>query len=268
MGIDWRNSVGLPLSGDEWLSVHHNAKRTERLEFAKKIIGNRDVKSVVDLGCGTGLWLDTFVQVLSDATNIYGIDLDKNSLKLAKEKSKHWPNKTQLIHADFESDDFKLPEAEVYLAFNVFGYVSNPKETLRKIKRQLPPNAQLIIRQYDGAALRFGPMDHFSRLSIDASLYAGVGSSRQFYHYAFDRVFSAIIDAKFKAIDTYLDAYYVTSPYSPEQLSYIRNMLDWTSQQISEVDLSKLDSWAQSNLCEQNSNSSYFYETDLVAIVS
>lgn len=268
MDTNWRNSVGLPLSGDDWLLIHHNAKKQERLAFAKKMIQDSDVKSVVDLGCGTGLWLDTFAQVLPHSSNLTGVDLDENSIKSARSKSNTWAQNANFILADFTNNRFNLPEAEIYLAFNVFGYVSEPLKTLKKLKSQLPTNSQLIIRQYDGSALRFGPMEHSSRLSIDTSLYAGVGASRQFHHYAADRVFSAIFDAEFKATNTYLDTYSVKSPYSAEQLLYIRNMLDWTSQQISEVDIDKLDTWAQTYLSDKNSNNSYFYETDFVAVVS
>lgn len=99
--ISQENSTGRPLADAKWLENHHRAKLPERTAFAKKL-AKLNPKNIVDLGCATGLWLELLNDILPSDCEFIGIDSDKESLKLATERSKLWDRKVKFLHLDLE----------------------------------------------------------------------------------------------------------------------------------------------------------------------
>lgn len=261
----WNNLSGRPLSSSNWLLEHHIAKLPERVEFIKRLFTNFKPKTIVDLGCGTGLWLEVIKDFVSDDCILIGIDSDINAINEAKEKSKKWNQNISFIHKDFiNSND--IPNADLYLAFNILSYIDNTNSFIEGLRNRLNHNGKLVIRQYDGAAIRFGPMDHELRINIEKVLFNSINNSEIFKHYNLDRAYDVIEKSSFNQKEIQFELFQRSSPYPEDFLKYYQNTIKWTINYLSANMSKELEKWYKLYL-EEN-NPSYFYEVDLVTILT
>lgn len=264
---NWYNNAGQPLSSIDWLEAHHAAKMPERTAFVHKIVEllpNR----IVDLGCGSGAWLDLISKYLNTECELIGIDIDENVISSAICKSKKWKNKSDFMCFDIESCVQNIPEADIYLAFNVFPYLNDINGFIDILYRKITSGGFVIIRQYDGGFLRVGPMSSADRIAIDSSLHASVSGSRQFKHYDLDRVFEAINKSSFQSRSIEFELFARATPYPEEFIKYFSNTIDWTLQYISDEASNRLRNWYEKFELSNFSLPSYFAEVDLVAMLS
>lgn len=86
-------------------------------------------KTVVDLGCGTGYgaFLLSFL-----AERVIGLDVDQESIEFARRR---FP-RVEFLVCDLEAVDV-LPQAEVYVAFEVLEHLERPKTLAEKISDHL-----------------------------------------------------------------------------------------------------------------------------------
>ena len=262
----WHNDSGKPLSSPSWLLDHHKAKYQERITFARSIMPDSP-SCITDLGCGTGLWLEIFNEIAPEGCELIGLDSDKGSIELAKDRAKNWKRKTRFEVVNL-SKKSNIPFSDLFLAFNIFPYLKSTDDLLSNVRNKLNPNAKLIVRQYDGAAMRFGPMDSNKRLMIDNSLHTAISNSSQFHHYDLDRVFEILSNSEFSNIDLKFEVLSKTSPYTKEFLTYYKNTIDWTKLYVNDASRKFLGLWQQDYLSESSTKSSYFEEIYLVGIIS
>ncbi|MCW5297765.1 class I SAM-dependent methyltransferase [Herbaspirillum lusitanum] len=266
---NWHNNSGKPLASDDWLEAHHYAKLPERTAFAQQIAAHSP-RRIVDLGCGTGLWLELCAEAVDAECELIGIDLDPECLQKAKKRLQRYSNPKQFLTVDIENNAAALPDADIYLAFNIFPYISDLPALLRALRRKILPGGSLVVRQYDGALLRVGPMDNKDRQIIDTSLMAALAGSEQFKHYDLDRVFETLRKAEFfecQNID--FETFRRVSPYPEEFKDYFLNTMNWTSRYVSEDAAERLISWMENKTDGASQGSpSYFVEVDLIAWLS
>ena len=80
------NPTGRPLSSTGWLDAHHLAKQPERRAFCRRL-AELAPRSIVDLGCATGLWLHELDRVLPQDCHFTGLDTDPIALGIAAERA-------------------------------------------------------------------------------------------------------------------------------------------------------------------------------------
>lgn len=263
----WYNCSEKPLSSSNWLLTHHKAKYEERLEFAKLILKD-DYRKIVDLGCGPGHWLQLFDKIAPLNCKLIGIDMDSQSIKEAVTNTIHWSRKKDFITCDFEDESNKIPKADLILAFNIFSYIKNPSQFIENIKLRLNPSGTLVIRQYDGNFLRFGPVSPKLRLNIEKSLHASLSNSNEFKHYALDEVFTAVEQSSFEKKDVYFETFQKVPPYSEKFIEYYKKTIIWTMNYISDDAAQKLQQWYTNFIIRNDGASTYFVEVDLVSLLS
>ena len=258
--MDARNSQGKPLSSNDWLEDHHFAKYEIREKFARTLMALKP-STIVDIGCGSGLWLQLLDKVTNDEVNYIGIDCDQSSLDLAQFKlGKSLTAMCEHIESAL------IPTSDMCLAFNILPYIDNVDLLIHKVYESLPSGGVFVVRQYDGASLRFGPMVEDDRLSIEESLYSSISSSKQIHHYDMDRVFEALNKSKFENVSYNFETTSWCSPYSNETESYIRNMLNWTYSLVNDRSKMTINKWLDRHIDQKKR--SYFYEVDLVSIAT
>ena len=265
MQSKWYNSSGQPLSSSQWLENHHKAKLPERTAFAKTILKDFNPKRIIDLGCGTGLWLDLFNKVVPYDCEFIGVDTNSDSITEAQHKSKLWNRKSQFITCDMFHELEEIPNGDLFLAFNVFPYIPNPEIFIEAIQSKMNNGAKFAIRQYDGDTMRFGPMPSETRLSMDNSLYSAVGHSQQFHHYDLDRVYTMINQSSFNSKNILFETFQRNTPFPNDFINYFEGTIEWNISYLSEYDAEKLREWYD---LYKNNSSSYFVEVDLTAILS
>ena len=258
------NSTGKPLADAKWLEQHHNAKIHERTSFAK-MLSHYSPKRVVDLGCASGLWLDTLDKVMPKDCEFIGVDCDPASLDVAKAKSINWQRKTSFLRLDIEKEVDKIPSADLTLAFNIFPYISDLDIFLHRLSLRIPKGI-LAIRQYDGASIRFGPMSTAERQKLETSLRVATESTQHFHLYDMDRTFHALYSSEYDHVNCWFELFERTSPFDESFIPYYRDMLLWTCDHISENSSRFLHNWLNED--QNYKMNRYFYEVDLVAIVS
>ena len=93
---------------------------------------------LLDIGCGMGNYLDDFKQLGYD---VYGIDIDKNNIKLCKEK------KLNVKICDMETEKLPFPNNFFDFVFSkhVIEHIDNTENFLSEIKRVLKPNGITFI---------------------------------------------------------------------------------------------------------------------------
>lgn len=258
------NASGKPLADVNWLYNHHNAKLKERTAFALQLAQYKP-QSIVDLGCASGLWLELLDKYMPDNCTFIGIDSDKAALTIAYEKSRHWKHESSFIQLNIEDDVSKIPSADLTLAFNIFPYIKNLDKFIAALSSRVP-KGKLVIRQYDGASIRFGPMDTHERQKIEVSLRVATEGSQRFRHYDMDRTFEALYKSNYTNIDSSFELFERTAPFDTSFIPYYEEMLNWTCDHISEQASEYLKLWLSKD--PKHTMPRYFYEVDLVTFVS
>lgn len=261
--MDSRNSTGRPLASAAWLETHHRAKLSERKRFAEMLAQLRPTR-VVDLGCGTGLWLGLLDSLLPPTCEFIGLDSDSGALTAASARAEGWRRKVHFEQCDLDADAASIPSADLTLLFNVVSYLEDPADLLATLAEGTQRGA-VAIRQYDGDALRFGPMATEVRALIEASLDSSVSSSEQFRHYDMDRVFSLLHGPWFATRDIDFELFQRVAPFPQEFKDYCEASLQWTEDLLSEESASLLSEWRQLFLGDGRG---YWFEVDLTAVLS
>ena len=258
-----RNKSGMQLSSSNWLESHHAAKKKLRFEFAKKI-SEHNPKSIVDIGCGTGLWLSIFNDILPKECKFIGVDSDEESLAEAKRKSANWERECEWISLDINKDSDKIPSADLALVFNFSSYIKNLDLFFLNISRERGFK-EIALRQFAGDEIKFGPFMTDEHTRIDLSLKASMGGSSQIKYFDMDRLIEAAAVSGREAIFKNFELFSDFSPFNESTWPYIKGTAEWTAERVSEKEQVIIKEWINKALCQDNSL--YFYSLDWLALL-
>lgn len=107
----------------------------------KQVLGqipNSQELKILDIGCGDGVLLSLVHQ--KTKAQLFGIDLDDKSLKIAKTKVKAKFIKSSAYQLPFNNDFF-----DIVIAGEVIEHLKKPEKMIAEIKRVLKPSAKAII---------------------------------------------------------------------------------------------------------------------------
>lgn len=259
---NWYNNSGQPFGAENWLITHHLGKVDHRRKFAESIISS-NTRRVVDLGCGPGLWLDIFNDIAPPQCELIGIDLDIDILEQAKTLAESWTRPCRFTQSNLKNPA-DIPEADIYLVYNMFPYFEDPLNLLSELKQKLSSNGLISIRQYDGALIRFGPMDNDLRFMMNNSLEASVGHSKQFRYYDLDRTYAALTQLRFEKTKIEFEEFQRNSPFTPQFQAYFDNTVNWVIDHVNDPVAGRLKDW----LAQSKNKNIYFVASDLVATLS
>lgn len=100
-----------------------------RYELTFRTIQNSDSKSILDIGCGSGIYAN---KLAKDGYIVTGIDVAPNMIKLAREYSEDINNPTYLVEDFLDMEDKKF-DASILMGF--FDYVSDVNLVFNKLKK-------------------------------------------------------------------------------------------------------------------------------------
>ncbi len=260
----WRNATGHALSSSAWLETHHLAKLPERTRFAQSLAQYRPNR-LVDLGCGTGLWLDLFDKVLPPECEFIGLDSDPESLDLAGDRARYWTRKSNFILCDIVKDHAQIPQADLTLVFNLFPYLPNVAELLEHFRLNRKAG-RIVIRQYDGGTMRIGPMSFDDRCIIESSLRASLEASAEPSHYTLDRAYDVARACGLMVERLEFELTQRHAPFPREFTDYFRGTMDWMNEFLSDDARARLHEVLNGR--PSASESLYFSQVDLVAVLS
>lgn len=114
---------------------------SEEIDFLSKIFSNQGIKTVIDLGCGTG----EHVHALQEkGFEITGVDISETMIDIAK---KRYTN-SKFILEDLQKYKVENPVDSVICIFGTFNYLiknEDVSESIENIKNNLMPEGLLIL---------------------------------------------------------------------------------------------------------------------------
>lgn len=253
----------LPPAGGKWLEAHHRAKLPERRAFCQRLAALQPSR-VLDVGCGTGLWLDLLNELLPPDCEFIGLDYSEASIAEASQRAETWSRQASFKRVDLNAPPFTLPDADLTLMFNVSSYIGQLDPLLDTLARR---PGHVVIRQYDGGGMRFGPMSLDDRVLIESSLRVAMTESLEFRHYDLDRLYAGIERAPFTQRDLSFALFEGSSPFPDEFADYFTGTMSWMLDCLPAPAGECLQSWWTARKRDPGLPT-YFTEVDLCAILS
>ncbi|MFC1542095.1 methyltransferase domain-containing protein [Candidatus Latescibacterota bacterium] len=136
----------------------------ERQELMLDLLDNEVFSQkprILDIGCGPG---EMLVELSKRGSEIWGIDISDEMIKLAKGKIKKKNENIHLESGDIESLTFVDGFFDVVIAAGVIEYLENDTIWIKEISRVLKPNGILIINITNHYAVRRLTLSIFNRI--------------------------------------------------------------------------------------------------------
>lgn len=106
-----------------------------RLELTQKFVDFKGNK-VLDVGCGTGMFLGKFKEL---GAEVYGIDVDEDKVRIAKEKY------VNVMKAPAEDLPYKDKFFDIVWSHEVLEHVDNDRKAIQESIRVLKPGGKLVV---------------------------------------------------------------------------------------------------------------------------
>lgn len=117
------------------------------------LLGNLENKSLLDFGCGTGLFGLNFV---TDKTSFTGIDTSEAMLDELKKKLTNHPSRTKTLSINLEENNLD-DKFDAIVSSMAFHHLNDPLHVLRKLKDSLNQNGKIAIVDLDKEDGTFHP---------------------------------------------------------------------------------------------------------------
>jgi ubiquinone/menaquinone biosynthesis C-methylase UbiE/cytosine/adenosine deaminase-related metal-dependent hydrolase len=142
-------------SFDAWAEVydgHDNPLLVLEERFLRHMLPELTDKSVLDIGCGTGRWLECFAH--SGAKSVVGLDASQPMLNVAKKR--RLPN-THLLHARLPEIPLDSASTDLVLGSFVLSYVADIDRCACEISRVLRNGGDFLVTDmHPGTAAQLG----------------------------------------------------------------------------------------------------------------
>ena len=129
----------------------------KRIEFVREAVAAARPKSVLDVGCGTGVLLTSPIALSFPEIEFVGLDIDRDSIAWARSQNPQ-------ANMRFVTPDALDPAArfDLVIASEVLEHVENPAGFLVSLRDHLVQGGRIIITVPNG----YGPYEFFSLVEI------------------------------------------------------------------------------------------------------
>lgn len=154
------NESGLPLNAIEWLETHHRSKAAERERMIRDLHLKRG-SSLIDAGCGPGLWTPMLARAIGMRGDITGIDISPAALVTAQQRlqGKWYRHMVKYKQGLLEALPVPPGSADVIFSANVSQYLPDAASTFASLGRYLKHGGRLAIKDIDFGTMRFHNID-------------------------------------------------------------------------------------------------------------
>jgi ubiquinone/menaquinone biosynthesis C-methylase UbiE len=121
--------------------MRYSEEQTAKIHAVLESVQLKWHSVILDAGCGTGLLFD---HVAEKAETIVGLDISRNILLLAKERSRKFAN-VHLIWADADSLPFNDEVFSHAFAITLIQNMPNPAKTLKELERATKNDAVIVV---------------------------------------------------------------------------------------------------------------------------
>ncbi|MDH7799585.1 MULTISPECIES: metalloregulator ArsR/SmtB family transcription factor [unclassified Beijerinckia] len=147
---------------DDWNRIRSLHVPEEQLEAAiRDIVGKQEIRSVLDLGTGTGRMLELLA---ARAERAVGVDLSTAMLAVARAGiDKAGFRNVQLRQGDIYALPVERDSYDLVLIHLVLHYLDDPLRALREAARTMRPGGRLIVVDFAPHTLEFLRTEHAHR---------------------------------------------------------------------------------------------------------
>jgi SAM-dependent methyltransferase len=145
----------------QWLVDHHEAKVHYRREMVDAL-SLRPGDTVLDVGCGPGLWSELLAEKVWPTGRVVGLDLSAELIRYARQ----WKDESRYGDVmEFQEGSFyDLPFSDDSFSRIFFGnclaYCADPGRVLFEQKRVAQVGGKIAVKDFDGGFVLFHPVDH------------------------------------------------------------------------------------------------------------
>src|SRR5579864_2418224 len=227
------NECGLPLNAVEWLERHHQSKALER----EKMIEDLHLEagsSIVDAGCGPGLWTPLLAQAVGPQGRILGIDIAAEALVTAQRRCSLscYRHLVQFKRVTLDKLPIAFGSVDLIFSANVSQYLVDPVATFAAMGPYLKQGGRLVIKDIDFGKMRLQGVDAMLQERIfQARLRWEQERIRSGYAFEDSWVGSKLVGylraAGYKDIEERTYSIVRRSPLSYDSRFYLRGIAEW-----------------------------------------
>lgn len=261
--------------GIQWLLDHHLAKQEQR----RKMVDDLNLKkgdSILDIGCGPGLWSTFLAEKIYPDGKVIGIDIDSEFISYAE---RNLEDKYKEI-INFQEGDFScLPFADesfdMVFFGNCFAYVTQYDKILQEQKRVIKVGGRIAIKDFEGSVIVINPIDPLLTLKVLTATAQSLNDNPPdppFDNFAGRKLRQLLLNTGFKNVSVISYGVQIVPPLTPEAKRYIVGNAQWYGKKaqpyLSEKDFKQWQEYFddQSDQYILDSNEFYFCMLEVLAM--
>lgn len=127
--------------------VSHRGFRTQRAEDDLKSLGVKNGMTVVDFGCGTGIYTVAAAKIVGEKGTVHAVDLHPTLLEMIEKKGKEMGlSNIDTIYSDLETG-VDENSVDVVIFYDVLKNIKRVRELLDEANRIVKNDGTLVVRQ-------------------------------------------------------------------------------------------------------------------------
>jgi len=162
---------------DKFLDKYFRRSMRLRYDLVLKYSANPEIKTILDIGCGGGVYCDALLNMNKKVT---GLDIADGMLKLARQKTQSFIDKGQAdyIYSGYLEHNFNQQfDAGVLVGF--FDYIKSPLDVFKKLEKDISKEIYMSFPKAGGFLgwqrkvrykMRNCPLYYYTRKDIEALL--------------------------------------------------------------------------------------------------
>lgn len=140
-------------------------------DYVEKIVSLSDIKTVLDLGCGTGVVTRRLRAALPRDVTVIGSDISAKLL----EKARQIPSEgIRWEHGTEGTLDYEDASVDVLVLHTVMSHLKAPVLFLQEVRRVMKPRGLCVVFDADYASTTYGVRDFQKGREIDTTLLGAV----------------------------------------------------------------------------------------------
>ena len=195
--------------------------------------------SILDQGCGPGLWTSLLYEKIKPNGRIVGLDIDEDLIGYAAENLIGYAaenlTKQDKEIIDFQVGDFySLPfvDESFDLVFfgNCFAYVTDHQRVLKEQKRVTKKGVRIALKDFEGSVLVFHPIAPLLMMKVLTSTVLALEEeppNPPFDNYSGRKLHGLLLKEGLKNVSSKSYAVQIYSPLTPEAKNYIVGNAQW-----------------------------------------
>jgi ubiquinone/menaquinone biosynthesis C-methylase UbiE len=217
--------------GIHWLLDHHKSKEQQRRRMVEDL-NLQSGDTVLDLGCGPGLWTSLLAEKVKPDGRIVGLDSDREFLRyaskhLVKEQSE---GMIELHEGDFHSVPFEDNSFDMVFFGNCFAYVTDHQTVLDEQKRVTRPGGRIAVKDFEGSVLVIHPIEPQLTLKVITAAAQGLRDNPpepSFDNFSGQKLRGILVNAGLQSVSVTSYAVHMLPPLTPEAKRYIIGNATW-----------------------------------------